>query len=115
MFEIAGPMEKANLGAAGPMRRAALDKDMDESRQPDELLNYQDSTVRRESPARENESAIRHPGTGLSGQCSKTVHGRREHIPSKGVINGLVSESQYGRVVFLSMRKLLEKLKSFVL
>ena len=40
---------------------------MDESGQMDELPNYEDSTVRWESPARDNESAIGHPGTVLSG------------------------------------------------
>ena len=65
--------------------------------------------------------AGKHPGTALSGQCSTIGEDRRsdsardssERIPSKCVVNGLVSKSQgYGRVVCPSMRKLLEKLKS---
>ena len=95
---------KAHLCAAKPLRGVVLN------------IGYH-----WESTARENESAIGHPGTALSGQCSTIGLDRRsdsardssERILSHCLINGLVSESQgYGRVVCLSMRKILEKLKS---
>ena len=59
----------------------------------------------------------------MSGQCSKIGENRGsdsardsgERIPSNFVINGVVSESQgCGRVVSLSMRKILEKLTWFL-
>ena len=76
----------------------------------DELLKYGDSTFRSRLPS----------SVGV-GQCSRIGENRRshsaldsgEHIPSNCVINGMVSESEgCGRVVRLSVRKILEKLKS---
>ena len=97
---------RAFLCAAKPLRGVASHKgdrwDRDESRQVDELRNCDASTFCWESPARDNESAIGHPGTVLSGQCSKIGENRcsdsardsSECIPSNCVINGMVSESQ---------------------
>ena len=76
---------------------------------------------RQESPARESESAIGHSGSALSGQCSRIGENRcsdsapdsGEHVPSNCVIDGMGSESQgCGRVVCLSVKKILEKSKS---
>ena len=97
---------RACLCDAKPLRGVASHKgdrwDRDESRQVDELPNCDASTFCWESPARDNESAIGHPGTVLSGQCSKIGENRcsdsardsSECIPSNCVINGMVSESQ---------------------
>ena len=105
---------RAHLCAAGHLRGVASDEGdrlgVDASRQVDELLNYEDSTFRSRLPSSLEVGQCSRIG---ENRCSNSAPDSGEHIPSNLVINGMVSESQgCGRVVCLSMRKILEKLKS---
>ena len=76
---------------------------MDESRQVDELLNYEDSTFRSRLPSSVEVGQC--SGIGEN-RCSDSAPDSGEHIPSNCV------QWDGGQVVCLSSRQILEKLKS---
>ena len=92
---------RANLCAAEHLRGVSSDEGvrlgMDESRQVDELLNNEDSTFRSMLPSSVEVGQCSRIG---ENRCSDRARDSGEHIPSKCVMNGMVSESQ-GYCVFL--------------